>query len=297
MHSRFSTWLPLVPVIFVLLWSTGFIGAKYALPYIEPFNLLFIRMVMTIAVFALLLMWFKVKLPPLSLIKHQVVCGLLIHGGYLGGVFAAINWQMPAGITAILVSMQPLLTAVISLVLYQQQLRKLQWLGLVLGFAGVVLVLGAKQQDGDFVLTWPMMLAAIVALLGITIGSLYQKRYGQGVNLLAASFIQFSATTVLMAGLTYSFETQVVDWQWPLIASLFWLVFGLSVAAILLLLFMINEGESAKVAAYFYLVPGVTAIEAWLLFNETLSLLAISGVIISVVGVYLTIKPGRVTIK
>jgi len=297
MNSKFSKWLPLVPVIFVLLWSTGFIGAKYALPYIEPFNLLFIRMVITIVVFALLLAWFKVKMPPLSLIKHQVVCGLLIHGGYLGGVFAAINWQMPAGITALLVSMQPLLTAVISLVLYQQRLNKLQWLGLGLGFAGVVLVLGSKQQDGDFALTWPMMLAAIVALLGITIGSLYQKRFGQGVNLLAASFIQFSATTVLMAGLTYSFETQIVDWQWPLVASLMWLVFGLSVAAVLLLLFMINEGESAKVAAYFYLVPGVTAIEAWLLFNETLPVLAVGGVIISVIGVYLTIKSGRIAVK
>ncbi|NRA56338.1 MAG: DMT family transporter [Gammaproteobacteria bacterium] len=297
MTSWFSKWLGLVPVIFVLLWSTGFIGAKFALPYIEPFNLLFIRMLMTIAVFALLLLWFKVPMPPLHLIKHQVVAGLLIHGGYLGGVFAAIKWQMPAGVTALLVSMQPLLTALISLGLYRQRLSKLQCLGLALGFAGVVLVLSSKQHDGDLVLTWPMMLAATVALFGITIGSLYQKRFGGGVNLLAASFIQFSATTVLMAVLTYSFETQEVDWQWPLIATLMWLVFGLSVAAVLLLLFMINEGESAKVAAYFYLVPGVTAVEAWLLFDETLSLIAVAGVAISVIGVYFTIKPRGQSVK
>jgi drug/metabolite transporter (DMT)-like permease len=294
MISRFSKLVGLVPVIFVLLWSTGFIGAKYALPYIEPFNLLFIRMVMTIAVFALLMIILKIPVPGLHLIKHQTVSGLLIHGAYLGGVFAAIKWQMPAGITALLVSMQPLLTAMISLVLYKKRLSSLQWLGLCLGFIGVVLVLASKQQDGELVLNWQMMVAAMLALLGITIGSLYQKRFGGGVNLVAASLIQYIATAVLMAALTFSFETQIVDWQLPLIASLLWLVFGLSVTAILLLLFMINEGESAKVAAYFYLVPGVTAIEAWLLFNETLSLWAVAGVVISVFGVYLAIKPGRV---
>lgn len=293
MKTKFSKWVGLVPVIFVLLWSTGFIGAKYALPYIEPFNLLFIRMVMTIAVFALLMVVLKIPLPGLHLIKHQALSGLLIHGAYLGGVFAAIKWQMPAGITALLVSMQPLLTAIISLSLYKQRLNKVQWLGLSLGFIGVVLVLGSKQQGGELVLTWQMMLAAMIALFGITIGSLYQKRFGGGVNLVAASLIQYIATALLMAGLTFSFETQVVNWQLPLIASLLWLVFGLSVVAILLLLFMINEGESAKVAAYFYLVPGVTAIEAWLLFNETLSLWAVGGVVISVFGVFLVIRPGQ----
>lgn len=293
MKSRLSKWVGLVPVIFVLLWSTGFIGAKYALPYIEPFNLLFIRMVMTVAVFVLLMVVLNIPLPGIHLIKHQAISGLLIHGAYLGGVFAAIKWQMPAGITALLVSMQPLLTALITMIIYKQRLNRQQWFGLALGFIGVILVLGSKQQAGDLSLNWPMMLAAMTALFGITIGSLYQKRYGGGVNLVAASLIQYVATALLMAGLTFSFETQVVDWQLPLIASLLWLVFGLSVIAILLLLFMINEGESAKVAAYFYLVPGVTAIEAWVLFGETLSLWAIVGVIISVFGVYLAIKPAK----
>lgn len=290
MKSRFSALVGLVPAIFVLLWSTGFIGAKFALPYIEPFNLLFIRMLMTVAVFALLMVILKIPLPGRHFIKHQVVSGLLIHGAYLGGVFAAIKWQMPAGITALLVSMQPLLTALITWGLYKKRLCKIQWLGLSLGFIGVLLVLASKQQGDDLVLTWQMMLAALLALLGITIGSLYQKRFGGGINLVAASLIQYIATAVLMAGLTFSFETQIVDWQLPLIASLLWLVFGLSVTAILLLLFMIKEGESAKVAAYFYLVPGVTAIEAWLLFNERLSFWAIVGVVTSVFGVYLTIR-------
>ncbi len=290
MKAKFAKLIPLVPVIFVLLWSTGFIGAKYALPYIEPFNLLFIRMLITVAVFGLLMVVLKIPMPGLHLIKHQVVSGLLIHGAYLGGVFAAIKWQLPAGITALLVSMQPLLTAMISLWLYKKRLSTLQCVGLFLGFIGVVLVLGSKQQGGDFIFTLPMALGALVALIGITVGSLYQKRFGGGVNLVAASMVQYIATAILMGCLTFAFETQVINWQLPLFASLLWLVFGLSVAAILLLLFMIKEGESAKVAAYFYLVPGVTAVEAWLLFNETLSLWAVLGVLISVFGVYLTIR-------
>ena len=290
MKAKFEKLIPLVPVIFVLLWSTGFIGAKYALPHIEPFNLLFIRMLITVAVFGLLMVVLKIPMPGLHLIKHQVVSGLLIHGAYLGGVFAAIKWQLPAGITALLVSMQPLLTAMISLWLYKKRLSTLQCVGLFLGFVGVVLVLGSKQQGGDFIFTLPMALGALVALIGITVGSLYQKRFGGGVNLVAASMIQYIATAILMGCLTFAFETQVIDWQLPLIASLLWLVFGLSVAAILLLLFMIKEGESAKVAAYFYLVPGVTAVEAWLLFNETLSQWAVLGVLVSVFGVYLTIR-------
>lgn len=290
MRHYFSIWTRLVPIFFVFLWSTGFIGAKYSLPYIETFNLLFIRMLGTILVFALLMFLLKIPLPARHLVKHQVISGLLIHGAYLGGVFAAIKWQMPVGLTALLVSMQPLLTALITVTVNKQSLRRNQWIGLGLGLFGVVLVLATKEQAEDFTLSWPMILATVIALLGITIGSVYQKRFAGEINLLAASFIQYIATTVLMAGLTFAFESQAVDWQWPLVAGLLWLIFGISVAAILLLLFMIQQGESAKVAAYFYLVPGLTAFEAWLLFDETLSPLAILGVVLSIYGVYLTIK-------
>ncbi|NRA61205.1 MAG: DMT family transporter, partial [Psychrobium sp.] len=223
-------------------------------------------------------------------IKHQSISGLLIHGAYLGGVFAAIKWQMPAGITALLVSMQPLLTALITVYIHKKTPTFWQCCGLLLGFVGVILVLYSKSADDDLTLNWQMITAAVVALFGITLGSLYQKRFSGQVNLVSASVVQYCATAVLMGLITFSVEQQVVDWQWPLIGALLWLVFGLSVSAILLLLFMIKQGESAKVAAYFYLVPGVTAIEAWILFDETLPMLAIGGVLISVIGVYLTIR-------
>jgi drug/metabolite transporter (DMT)-like permease len=278
----------LIPVLFVFLWSTGFIGAKYALPYIEPFYLLFIRMSLTVVVFMGLMWWFKAPKLSINQLKHQVVSGLLIHGAYLGGVFAAIKWQMPAGITALLVSLQPLLTALLLIKKASISLR--QWIGLLLGFMGVAIVLYSRGALPDFTLTWPMLAAVLVSLLGITLGSLYQKRFSSHVNLLSASTVQYAATAILMALLTFTFEQQQVNWQWPLIASLIWLVFGLSVTAILLLLHMIKQGASEKVASYFYLVPGVTAIQAWLLFDEQLPILAIGGLLLSLIGVYLTVR-------
>ncbi|MGB1299400.1 MAG: DMT family transporter [Psychrobium sp.] len=277
-----------IPALFVFLWSTGFISAVFALPYIEPFYLLFLRIVMTVGVFGLLLWWYKAPLLRGEQLKHQTVVGLLIHGAYLGGVFSAVQFGMPAGVIALLVSMQPLLTAL--LLMKSASINVKQWLGLSLGFGGVLLVLVGKGALADFTLNWQMITAALVALGGITVGSLYQKRYSSSVNLLSASFVQYIATAVLMALLTFSFETQAVDWQLPLILTLAWLVLGMSVLAILLLLYMIKHGASEKVASYFYLVPGITAIQAWLYFDEQFPPLAILGLLLSLVGVYLTVK-------
>lgn len=293
MHHQ-QWFIKLIPFVFVLLWSTGFIGAKYTLPYIEPFYLLFIRMLMTVAAFITLMWWFKAPRLTRAQTFHQCVSGLLLHGAYLGGVFAAIKWQMPAGLTALIVSMQPLLTAVLLFRRDKQSLTLMQCCGLLIGFSGVVVVLYSKGVDGSMTFSLPMVLAALGALIGITLGTLYQKRFAGDVNLLSASVVQYSATALLMALLTYTTESQMIDWQWPFVAGMLWLVFGLSVSAMLLLLFMIKQGEATKVASYFYLVPGVTVIQAWWLFDEKLASLAIMGLILSVVGVYLTtVDPAR----
>ena len=287
-QSRLVT---LVPFIFVLLWSTGFIGAKYGLPYIEPFNLLFIRMLANLVVFALLIKLFSARtLSPVQAM-HQMVVGLLVHAGYLGGVFAAIKLEMPAGITALLVGLQPLLTALIAWGAFSERLRLQQWLGMLLGIVGVVAVLHGNGKLGLFEFNGYAFAAAMVALLAISGGTLYQKRFGAGSDLLTGSFYQYLSTAVVMGGISFLFESGEVDWQIPLILSLAWLVFGLSVAAILLLLYMIREGESSRVAAYFYLVPPATAIEAWLLFDETFSMQALLGVGITVAGVYMVLRP------
>ena len=282
--------ISIVPLLFVLLWSTGFIGAKYALPYIEPFYLLFIRMLFTLLVFTLLALVLHSPWPGLRAGGHQAVTGFLVHACYLGGVFAAINWQMPAGITAIIVGLQPLLTALIGWQWLGERLRHLQWFGLILGFCGVVMILLSGYNGGDLVIRTEAIFAALLALVGISVGTLYQKRFGGGTDLLTGSIWQYMATALVMAVLAFFFEERSVEWSLQLILALGWLVFGLSVAAILLLMFMIREGEAARVASYFYLVPPVTSFEAWLLFGEELRLLQLVAIGITVLGVYLVLK-------
>ncbi len=290
MTPKHRTLINSVPFVFVFLWSTGFIAAKYGLPHIEPFYFLFIRMLLTIGVFLLLCALFRVKRLSARQAGHQMVTGFLVHGTYLGGVFAAIKWGMPAGIVAIVVGVQPVLTACLGWGFLGERLRHRQWLGLGLGLAGVITVLLSTGQQGGIVLTWPALLAAIAALFGISLGTMYQKRFGNGTNLLAGSVWQYVSVALLMAFLTWTFEAQKVVWDIQLILALGWLVLGLSITAILLLMYMIREGETAKVASYFYLVPPVASIEAWILFGESLSVVAIAAIATTVLGVYLVVR-------
>ncbi len=280
----------LIPYIFVFLWSTGFIGAKYALPFIEPFYLLFIRMAITVGLFALLALILRVKWPSPEQACHQIVTGLLVHGVYLGGVFAAIKWGMPAGITAIVVGIQPVLTAFIGWICLNAQLHRRQWVGLLLGFAGITTIILSTSTHNGVSFNWLAMVAAISALFGISLGTLYQKRFGNGVDLVAGMVWQYFGTAIFMGIIAWCFESRIVIWDIQLILALAWLVAGLSVSAILLLMYMIREGESAKVASFFYLVPPVASIEAWLLFDETLSIVSVSAIVLTVFGVYLVIK-------
>jgi drug/metabolite transporter (DMT)-like permease len=284
----------LIPFLFVFLWSTGFIAAKYALPYIEPFYLLFTRSAITVAVFLLLCLVFRVRALTLRQARQQVVTGFLIHGTYLGGVFAAIKWGMPAGITAMVVGVQPVLTALLGRVALGAKLQAIQWFGLALGLGGVTLVLWSTHQHEPMNLNGPSVMAALAALFGISIGTIYQKRVGQGINLIAGSFWQYIGMLLLMAFMAWSFESRTAVWSVQLIMALAWLVFALSVTAILLLMYMIREGETAKVASYFYLVPPMAAAEAWVLFGESLSILSIAAIAVTVAGVYLVVKtPNR----
>lgn len=280
--------IPIIPLIFVLLWSTGFIGSKYAMPYAEPFHVLWIRMILNLVVFAVLIYVLSSSKLTWQQAMHQMIVGILVHAGYLGGVFVAIDQGMAAGLSSLIVGLQPLLTAVLAWHLFQQSLQFRQWLGLGLGLAGVLLVIygnGKLSFEGE--LGAHAWIAIVIALISISAGTLYQKRFGQGVDLMTGSFYQYLSTAIIMGMLSLGFETGEIDWQPPLILSLLWLVFGLSVAAVLLLLYMIRENEASRVASYFYLVPPVTAIQAWLLFDEQFSLLALVGLGIVVLGVYL----------
>ncbi|WP_447553742.1 DMT family transporter [Vreelandella sp. EE22] len=286
--------LAAMPVLFVLLWSTGFIGAKFGLPYAEPFTFLFIRFVLTLLLLLPLAFFLKAKWPRSpALWAHISVAGCLVHGAYLGGVFYGIYLGMPAGLAALLVGVQPLLTALLAGPLLDERLSRYQWLGLGLGLIGIGLVLGSKLEPGSLLFEGfgPGALSCVVAaLLGISLGTLYQKRYCTRMALLSGTVIQYLAAGGLLGAGALMLETREVVLDATFLWTLGWLVLVLSIAAILLLMALIKRGEASRVASLFYLVPPVTALQAWWLFDERLPLLGLTGMGIAILGVMLVIK-------
>lgn len=280
------------PLLFVFLWSTGFIGAKYGLPYAEPLSFLFVRYLAVIALMTAIALLTRAPWPkaPMQWV-HIGVSGLLVHAVYLGGVFIAIKQGLPAGITALVVGMQPLLTALGAGWLLGERVVGRQWLGLALGFVGVALVVSGKF--GDTAALGPMLVPALCALLGITVGTLYQKRYCARFDLRTGSVIQFVPTALATLPLILLFDGFHVDWTGEFIFALAWLVLVLSIGAISLLNLLIRSGSAVNVASLFYLTPLSTALIAFLMFDEKLGWLAVLGMGLAVSGVYLVARPAK----
>lgn len=287
-------WLAAMPLLFVALWSTGFIGAKFGLPYAEPFTFLFIRFALTLTLLVPLAHWLSGEWPrgP-ALWGHIAVSGLLVHGAYLGGVFYGIYLGMPAGLASLLVGLQPLLTAGLAGPLLGERLATRQWLGLALGLMGVALVLGGKLDPGESLFQGfglGALGAVLVALLGISGGTLYQKRYCTGMPLLSGTVVQYLAAATLLGLGALLFEGRAVEWSATFAMTLGWLVLVLSISAILLLMALIKRGEASRVASLFYLVPPVTALQAWWLFDEALPPVSLLGMAIAIAGVVLVVR-------
>ena len=273
------------PALFVVLWASGFVGAKFGLPYIEPLTFLTIRMIAVVFLLAIVALLTRPRWPDIAGIRHSVVAGLLVHGVYLGGVFVAIDRRLPAGLSALVVSMQPVLTSTIANRFLGERVIARQWFGLALGIAGVYLVVADKTVAGEATaLGWA---AALCALIGITIGTLYQKRFGGGIDWRSALVIQYASAGVFFATGSLLFETRAIHWTIELVAALAWLVLVLSLGAVWLLYFLIRRAAATRVTSLFYLTPPVTALMAWLLFGERLGALALIGMGICVVGVFL----------
>ncbi|CAO3360218.1 DMT family transporter [Azospirillum palustre] len=281
-----QSWLRLMPGLFVLLWSTGFIGAKYGLPYVEPLTFLLIRLGLVAVVLALVALASRAPWPKDWATAGRIaLAGLLVHGVYLSGVFLAIAHGLPAGVTALIVGIQPLLTAALSGPLLGERVSGRQWVGLLLGLAGVGLVVREKLSvDAEHLIG---IAYAMAALVGITLGTLYQKRHGGGMDLRSGTAIQYAATAVVLAVVAPLTETMQVQWTGEFIFALLWLCFVLSVGAIFLLFALIRRGAAAKVASLFYLTPPVTALVAWVLFGEKLGVAALAGMAVAVCGVAL----------
>lgn len=277
------------PFLFVFLWSTGFIGAKYGLPYAEPLSFLLTRYGFVIALMTAIALATRAPWPqdPKQWL-HIGVSGVLVHAVYLGGVFVAIKHGLPAGITALVVGMQPLLTAFGAGWLLGEKVSGRQWGGLGLGFVGVGLVVSGKLGDGAL---GPMLIPALIALLGITAGTLYQKRFCAKFDLRTGSVIQFVPTAVVTAIAVALFEDFQVEWTGQFAFALGWLVLVLSIGAISLLNLLIRSGSAVNVASLFYLTPLSTALIAFAIFGEKLTLTAAFGMLLAVSGVYLVARP------
>jgi len=273
------------PILFVLLWSTGFIGARFGLPYIEPLTFLAVRMVFVVLVMTAIALITRARWPRGSEIGHSLAAGSLVHGLYLGGVFTAISQGVPAGISALIPGLQPILTSTIANRFMGERVSPLQWGGLALGLIGVVLVLHDRRMVAEgSALGW---IASFGSLIGITLGTLYQKRFCGGIDWRTGNTVQYIGACVLFSLGAFAFETRVIHWTGELIFAFVWLVFVLSIAAVALMYWLIRRSAATGFASLFYLVPAVTALFAYFLFGERLDALSVAGMGLCAAGVVL----------
>lgn len=277
----------------MLLWSTGFIGAKFGLPYAEPLTFLSLRyalvtVLMTLIALAMGASWPRDRWQVL----HIAVAGILVQATYLGGVFMSIHLGLAAGVAALVVGLQPLLTMVGAGIWLGERVTRVQVAGLVLGFLGVVMVMGGKslEEGRDSLQIAAMLLPVFVALFGITLGTLYQRRYCPEFDLRTGAVIQFLPSLLVTAALASQIESMHVVWSREFVFALFWLVVVLSLGAISLLNLLIRTGTAVNTASLFYLTPPTTALFAWILFDERLTGLALFGMGVVVLGVWLARK-------
>lgn len=294
-----DAWLATIPGVFVLIWSTGFIVARYGMPHAPPLSFLTLRYALSIACFLPWILWSKVSWPQ-SRVQwlHLSVTGVLMHAGYLGGVWVAVKAGMGSGLSSLIVGFQPVLTAIwlaYSLRSSDQPgVSRRQWLGLLLGFAGLLMVVWRKLTLGtplDHV-TPANMGFALMALLSITVGTLYQKRFVQACDVRSANTVQLLAALVVTLPLALM-ETETMRWNVELAGAMAWSVLGLTLGGSSLLYMLIQRGAAASVTSLMYLVPPTTAMMAWLLFGESITLMTLAGTALTALGVSLVVRSPR----
>ncbi len=282
------------PAIFVVLWSTGFIGTKYALAGAEPLTFLTVRMILVVLLLGAIVAIWRPKWPDRAGVVHSVIAGFLVHGFYLGGTAVAIYHSVPAGLSALIPGLQPILMSTLANRWLGERVTRLQWTGLLMGLAGTLIVLHGRTISGDAGWGW---LATCVALISITLGTLYQKRYCSHIDWRAGNLIQFFAAGLLFAAGAWLFETRVIVWNREFVFGVAWLVIVLSIGSIGLLYWLIRHSAATQVASLFYLVPGVTAIMAYALFDERLDLVSVVGMVICAAAVLLVNRPAKVEVS
>ncbi|HEY9224321.1 MAG TPA: DMT family transporter [Variovorax sp.] len=289
--ARAAGWLRVMPGVFVLIWATGFIVARYGMPHAPPLKFLAVRYALTFAAFGLWAVLARVAWPATrAQWGHLMVTGVLVQAGYLAGVWAAVRAGMGSGLVALLVGLQPVLTGV-WLSMRGGSITRRQWAGLLLGLTGLVLVVSRKFGDGGEVSLQTMSLA-VAALLSITVGTLYQKRFVAPCDVRSASVVQFAAAVMATLPLAWM-ETAPIVWNAQSIGAMAWSVLVLSLGGSSLFYILIQRGSAAAVTSLLYLVPPTTAIMAWLLFSEPITAMTLLGTAITAVGVSLVVRQRR----
>ena len=272
------------PAIFVLLWSTGFVATKYVVNNADPLTYLAIRMALVVGIMAVVAAIARPKWPDRVGVAHSVVAGILVHGFYLGGTAIAIAHSIPAGLSALIPGLQPILTSTLANRWLGERVTPLQWTGLLLGVAGVLLILHDRPMSGEAGWGW---LASGVSLISITLGTLYQRRYCGKIDWRAGNLVQYVGVTIFFTVAAWLFENNVVHWTSEFVLALGWLVVVLSIGSIGVLYWLIRRSAATAVASLFYLVPAVTAVMAYILFGEWLDRIAIVGMIACAAAVFL----------
>ncbi len=284
-----TAWVRAMPLVFVLIWSTGFIVARYGMPHAPPMKFLAVRFALSIACFLPWIMLARVPWPKTrAQWLHLCVTGVLMHAGYLGGVWAAVKAGMGSGLSSLIVGFQPVLTA-IWLSSMGGVVTRRQWAGLTLGFIGLLLVVSRKFGQGAEA-DWFNLSLAIGALFSITVGTLYQKRYVQPCDVRSASAIQLSAALLVALPLTLM-ESEAIAWSGEMVAAMVWSVLALTLGGSSLLYLLIQRGAATSVTTLLYLVPPTTALMAWMLFDEPITLVTLVCSELYAIGVSLVVRP------
>ena len=283
----------MAPVLFVVLWSTGYIGSKLGAADAEPFTFLSLRFLIVVALLLPVALYTRAVMRGWLERAHAMIAGALIHGACLGGVFWAIHRGMPAGVSALIVSLQPIATSVLAAALLGERLTARHWLGLPLGLCGALLIIAPKLQSAGALgggVTITTVTAALISLAGITFGTLYQKRFATGIAILPGAIWQYVGALVVVGIGALLFETRTINWTPRFVIALSWLVLAISIGAVSLLMVMIRRSGVANISGLFYMVPGITAVFAYVLFDERLDLIQMAGLILVSVAVLLIVR-------
>lgn len=286
------------PALFVILWSTGFIAARLGMPYAEPFSFLSLRFALALICLGGLALLARAPWPGWRQALHSMVVGFLLHGVYLGAVFWAIDHGLPAAIAAMIVGLQPIMATLLASSFLDEPISPRHWIGLLVGVLGLVFVLAPKFGLGDSGITLTNIVVAVVAMLGATLATIYQKKFATKTPLRTGTFWQYVGAFLPCLLYALIFEDFIFEWNGELIFAMAWAVFVLSIAAVFLLMLLIRKGSISRVSSLLFLVPAVTALLAFITFGDTLNYLQVFGMILCATAVRLamtsqtSVKPG-----